>query len=230
MRLPTIIKAVAAALYLMAPVKASALSIDGEFPIQLVLINTGEPEYMHLNGLISASMAGTMAAQAPVIAEARNMSRWQRRYKNYLADGMYVLKSIQASSTIYIEGMQCLISLSDLAKALEENPVQGLPATAMMNNSLLETAVDFVKVFRTLKSVCTKSGIEAMANGKQRTDVLWEISGELTRLNSKLRHLANSVRWYNMMEVFWAYTLPYGIYSHKQIAENCFYEWKRRAW
>ena len=65
-----------------------------------------------------------------------------------------------------------------------------------------------------------------MMDGQARCEMLWDVSSQLQQLRGRLRRLAVAIRSYGMLDVWWSLTLPYGIYSHRQIATQCFRRWR----
>lgn len=205
--------------------RMSAYSLGGVFPIQESTITAGEYTLQQLIGQQAVQMAAVNAEQVPISLEFKEMDNWNRKYYNYLSDASYVINSLQAGTTIYTKAFECFRNLVDLGKAIKENP-QGVVSTAALNNLYVETAVKFVKVFRTLNNVLKKGGKQSMLNGADRCRLLWQISGELDELKTSINRIAISVRYYSIIDVWWNATLQYGIYDHKQVADYCYNKWK----
>ena len=227
MRLRTECKILFLFVLLLQAVRTSAYSVAGVYPAQEFIINTGETTASSLLGDQAKTLAELNIVIAPVNYEVSEMRKWEKRYNKYLEDASYIVSSLQAGTTIYTQAFCTLRNLVVLTKAMRENP-EGIISTSYMNNLYVTTAVKFLKVFRTLKEVCKKGGPTNMLNGAERCRTLWAISAELDDLNSDLGRLCISVSSYNFLDVWMAATLPYGIYSHKQIAETCLKQWKRR--
>lgn len=205
--------------------RMSAYSLGGVFPIQESTITAGEYTLQQLIGQQAVQMGAVNAEQVPISLEFKEMDNWNRKYYNYLSDAGYVINSLQAGTTIYTKAFECFRNLVDLGKAIKENP-QGVVSTAALNNLYVETAVKFVKVFRTLNNVLKKGGKQSMLNGADRCRLLWQISGELDELKTSINRIAISVRYYSILDVWWNATLQYGIYDHKQVADYCYNKWK----
>lgn len=71
-----------------------------------------------------------------------------------------------------------------------------------MNNLYMETAIQFIKTYRSLKKVCKKGGDGNMLNGAERTQLIWNLERELEQLNSKLRRLAVSISVFSFEDVW----------------------------
>ena len=66
----------------------------------------------------------------------------------------------------------------------------------------METAMQFIKTYRSLKKVCKKGGDKNMLNGAERTQLIWNLERELEQLNSKLRRLAVSISVFSFEDVW----------------------------
>lgn len=71
-----------------------------------------------------------------------------------------------------------------------------------MNNLYLETATEFIRTYRALKNVIAKGGEGNMLNGAERTQMLWNLTNNLERLNRKLRLLSVSVTMHSLDDVW----------------------------
>lgn len=209
---------------LLSPM-AHAYSVGGVFPVQESIITAGEYTIQKQIGEQVAQLMAINTEQVPMSLEFKEMDNWNRKYYNYLSTPNYIINSVQAGTTIYTKAFECFRNLVDLGKAIKENP-QGVVSTAALNNLYVETAVKFVKVFRTLNNVLKKGGKQSMLNGADRCRLLWQISGELDELKTSINRLAISVRYYSILDVWWNATMQYGIYDHKNVAEYCFDKWK----
>ena len=108
---------------------------------------------------------------------------------------------IVADCQLYLEGVQTLNALWEVSAAKKINP-QGVFATMSMNNLYMETAMQFIKTYRSLKKVCKKGGDKNMLNGAERTQLIWNLERELEQLNSKLRRLAVSISVFSFEDVW----------------------------
>lgn len=103
----------------------------------------------------------------------------------------------------HLEGVQTLNALWEVSAAKKINP-QGVFATMSMNNLYMETAIQFIKTFRSLKKVCAKGTDKNMLNGAERTQLIWNLERELEQLNSKLRswlylYLCSALRMFGIV-------------------------------
>ena len=66
----------------------------------------------------------------------------------------------------------------------------------------METATQFIKVYRSLKKVCVKGGEKNMLNTSERTQLIWNLERDLEQLNAKLRRLAVSISVFSFEDVW----------------------------
>ena len=114
------------------------------------------------------------------------------------------------------------------SRAINANPV-GIGATLAMNDLYMEVAQEFVKTYRLLKVSIAKGGSENMMTGAERTEMLWELSDELARMNRKLRMLAISIAYHNLTDVWNQATAGIIPKSHSDIAHDALDRWKRAS-
>ena len=101
--------------------------------------------------------------------------------------------------------------------------------TLAMNDLYLETATEFIKTYRLLKVSVAKGGTDNMLTGAERTEMLWQLSDELARLNAKLRTLAISIAYHNLTDVWNQYTAGMVDKSHAEIASEAYERWRRAS-
>ena len=126
---------------------------------------------------------------------------WEQQYNAYLKEASGYAKRTVACCQLYLEGVQTLNALWEVSAAKKINP-QGVFATMSMNNLYMETAIQFIKTFRSLKKVCAKGTDKNMLNGAERTQLIWNLERELEQLNSKLRRLAVSISVFSFEDVW----------------------------
>ena len=66
----------------------------------------------------------------------------------------------------------------------------------------METASEFMRTYKTLKQVVAKGGEGNMLSGSERTQLLWNLTDNLARLNRKLRLLAVSITMHSFEDVW----------------------------
>ena len=142
--------------------------------------------------------AGIQAELSATTAKIRN---WEQQYNKYLKTTKGFADRIAADCQLYLEGVQTLNALWEVSAAKKINP-QGIFATMSMNNLYMETAIQFIKTYRSLKKVCKKGGDGNMLNGAERTQLIWNLERELEQLNSKLRRLAVSISVFSFEDVW----------------------------
>lgn len=139
--------------------------------------------------------------QAELSATTAKIKKWEQQYNKYLKTTKGFADRIAADCQLYLEGVQTLNALWEVSAAKKINP-QGVFATMSMNNLYMETAIQFIKTYRSLKKVCKKGGDGNMLNGAERTQLIWNLERELEQLNSKLRRLAVSISVFSFEDVW----------------------------
>lgn len=142
--------------------------------------------------------AGIQAELSVTTAKIKN---WEQQYNKYLKTTEGFADGIAAACQLYLEGVQTLNALWEVSAAKKINP-QGVFATMSMNNLYMETAIQFIKTYRSLKKVCKKGGNGNMLNSTERTQLIWNLERELEQLNSKLRRLAVSISVFSFEDVW----------------------------
>lgn len=157
-----------------------------------------------------------------------DIKNWEEKYMEYLQKVDGYANMLKSGTTLYLDGVEMLRNLNLIKKAIGMNP-QGVVATAFMNSLLLEAAVETVKTYTELKEVVAKGGPGNMLNTSERTEMLWSLSENMARLNTKLRKLANDIAYYNCIDVWHRATAGFGNKPRSTLAGQCFDNWKRRA-
>lgn len=152
---------------------------------------TAQTNYRKKEAGIQAELSGTTAM----------IRNWEQQYNKYLKTTKGFADRIVADCQLYLEGVQTLNALWEVSAAKKINP-QGVFATMSMNNLYMETAMQFIKTYRSLKKVCKKGGDKNMLNGAERTQLIWNLERELEQLNSKLRRLAVSISVFSFEDVW----------------------------
>jgi len=217
----------AAMLLALAPLTAVA-QLSQSNPDQYVIIAEGQKL---INDKISDQTTGqqkTAALQGTIASEFTMMKQWEGKYNSYLKTARGYAESLKAGTSIYAEGVQTLQHLYELKRAIGHNPV-GMVATLSLNDLYLETASEFIKVYTTLKESLAKGGETNMLRGSERTEMLWQLNDQLADLNRRLRQLAISIAYHNMMDVWNRYTAGLIDRDKGVIASEALDRWRRAS-
>ena len=216
----------AAMLLALAPLTAAAQGEQSN-PDQYYIIEQGNST---INDSIKQQTKGqqkTAALQGAIAAEFTIMKQWEGKYIDYLKTVRGYAESLKAGTTIYADGVEVLRNMYDLRKAVGYNPV-GMVATLSLNDLYLETASEFIKVYTTLKDVA-RGGETNMLRGSERTEMLWQLNDQLADLNRRLRQLAISIAYHNMMDVWSRYTAGLIDRDKSVIASEALDRWRRAS-
>lgn len=214
-------------LFALAPLTAAA-QLSQSNPDQYVIIAEGQKL---INDKISDQTTGqqkTAALQGTIAMEFTKMKQWEGKYNSYLKTARGYAESLKAGTSIYAEGVQTLQHLYELKRAIGHNPV-GMVATLSLNDLYLETASEFIKVYTTLKESLAKGGETNMLKGSERTEMLWQLNDQLDDLNRRLRQLAISIAYHNMMDVWNRYTAGLIDRDKGVIASEALDRWRRAS-
>ena len=225
MRLRTECRILSVAVLLTVPVLVHAQAAESN-PAQVVAIAEGQKL---INDQISSQTSGmqkTAVRQGAIATEFTIMKGWEAKYNSYLKTARGYADAIQAGTTLYADGVETLQHLYEIQRAINANPV-GIGATLAMNDLYLETAQEFIKTYRLLKISVAKGGSDNMLTGAERTEMLWELTDALGRLNRKLRMLAVSIAYHNLTDVWNQATAGIVPKSHSDIAHDALDRWKR---
>lgn len=202
--------------------------VSATFLFQDATIAAGEQSLLKAEGQTASAMLAMNVAQTPMRMEYKAMSKWARQYYAYLDTASYVANSVQATTTIYVQALEVLRELIDVGKAIKDSP-QGLISSSLRSDLYIQTSIQLINVFRTLKYVVSKGGRNNLMNGRERCEVLWSISNDLDVVKRNLRSLTNEIRYCTMADLWWDATISYGIYDHRQIAERCLHDMCRAS-
>lgn len=197
-------------------------------PAQVVAIGEGQKLVNDQINSQTIGMQKTAARQGAIATEFTIMKGWESKYNSYLKTVRGYAEAIKAGTTLYADGVETLQHLYELHRAINANPV-GIGATLAMNDLYMEVAQEFVKTYRLLKVSIAKGGSENMMTGAERTEMLWELSDALARMNRKLRMLAISIAYHNLTDVWNQATAGIIPKSHSDIAHDALDRWKRAS-
>lgn len=169
-------------------------------PGQYLAIKKGEDNILNKISAQTNYRKKEAGIQAELSATTAMIKNWEQQYNKYLTTKGFADR-IAADCQLYLEGVQTLNALWEVSAAKKINP-QGVFATMSMNNLYMETAIQFIKTYRSLKKVCKKGGDGNMLNGAERTQLIWNLERELEQLNSKLRRLAVSISVFSFEDVW----------------------------
>lgn len=143
----------------------------------------------------------TTLALAEVDAAQTQVKKWQQQYNSYLKTTQGFASSIAATCTLYHQGIETLTALWEIYNA-QKIHAQGTLASLGMTSIYLEIATEYVKTYRQLQQCVSKGGDTNMLNGAERTRLIWDLSDDLSRLNTKLRRLASCILSFSFEDVW----------------------------
>lgn len=227
MKLLTECKLMTVAVILIVPVLSYAQAAESN-PAQVVAIDEGNKMINDKISSQATAMQKTATYQGSIATEFTIMKGWESKYNSYLKKTRGYAEAIQAGTTLYADGVETLQHLYELQRAINANPT-GIGSTLAMNDLYMETAQEFIKTYRVLKTSIAKGGQENMLTGAERTEMLWELTDALAKLNSKLRMLAISIAYHNLTDVWNQATVGIIPRSHSDIAHDAIDRWKRAS-
>jgi len=228
MKLQTGCKKVAGIVLMVLVSLTASAQVSQSNPNQYVIIAEGQKLVNDQIGNQTNGQQKTAALQGAIAAEFTIIKGWEGKYNSYLKTVRGYAESLKAGTSIYAEGVQTLQHLFELKRAIGYNPV-GMAATLSLNDLYLETASEFIKVYTTLKESIAKGGETNMLRGSERTEMLWELNDQLADLNRRLRQLAISIAYHNMMDVWNRYTAGLIDRDKGVIASEALDRWRRAS-
>lgn len=186
---------------LLGTISLSAQGLSSSNPAEYATIIAGETRIDSQVVKQSRGMTAIAAEQMAMVKLNTKMKNWEKKYNEYLKTVSGYASAIKAATTLYSDGMQTLTALWDVHAACRINP-QGIAASVSMNNLYMETASEFMRTYKTLKKVVAKGGEGNMLSGAERTELLWNLTDNLARLNRKLRLLAVSITMHSFEDVW----------------------------
>lgn len=196
-------------------------------PLHVLNITEGTAKVNEATSKQNKMMDSLIVTKGIIIKEFTKMKEWEKKYNSYLKTARGYAEQLKAGSTLYLEGLTTLKRIMQIQKAIGYNPV-GLVATIPMSNIYLETASEFINTFNMLSQAVSKGGREQMLNGAERTELLWNLSGQLQELNQKFKELALSIAFYNLMDVWNTATRGFIDRTHGEIAAQALDRWQRK--
>ena len=227
MRLPTVKILIAFAMSLCVLI-SEAQSIVVANPLEWAALAEGNEA---INGQIKSETEGqlqTAALQNTIAAEFTKIHEWEKQYSNYLQKVDGYASTLKASTHLYTEGVRIFLSLTELKKAIGNNP-QGILATMSMNNLYIETATEMVSVYTLLKNAIAEGGVSNMLTGAERSQTLWTLNDKLASFHKKLKRLCLSIRYYTFNDMWANATAGMLDRDNATIARQAKARWKRVA-
>lgn len=227
MRLPTA-KILAAVVMGVGALHSNAQSIVVANPLEWAALAEGNEL---VNGQVKKETEGqlqTAALQNTIAAEFTKIHEWEKQYSNYLQKVDGYASTLKASTHLYTEGVRIFLSLTELKKAIGNNP-QGIVASMSMNNLYMETATEMVSVYTLLKNAIAEGGVRNMLTGAERSQTLWALNERLAAFQKKLRRLCLSIRYYTFNDVWASVTAGMIDRDNVTIARQAKARWKRVA-
>ena len=210
----------------MMPSVCHGISATTTHPLQYPIIIEGESGLRQQQKRQTDALVKISGIQYVMGFEDTKMRQWQEKYNKYLKTVDGFADKIHAGTTLYAEGVEVLRNLYDIKRACTMNP-QGIAATFAMNDIYNEVLISFVKVYRILQVSVKTGGKNNMLTNADRVELLWRLNTEMEELNSRLRRLATSLYYYNLIDVWNQYTIGMTDRGVKQIAGEAFDRWKR---
>lgn len=226
MRLLTDTKSAILGLLLLAGHTVSGQSLNNNYPDQHLIIATHGDEVLDQSSKNTGKMAAVNVELHTVAQMTTMLEKWQAEYNAYLKDSTGLASSIKLGSTLYAQGAVLMQNIFLLKKAITRHP-EGLAASIPMNNLYMETGALAIRCYNTLNKVITKGGKDNMLTGAERTQLLWDLAGEMQELNDRVRKTAISIAYYELTDV-WHQAIQ-GMYEkdHTQIANESLERWTR---
>lgn len=226
MRLRTVIKMLAVWGTFLPGIAAAQLSCEN--PLEYAALAEGN---ILINEQISNQIRGqteTAVLENVIAAEFRKIHEWESKYSSYTQTVSGYASSLNAATHIYDDALRILLSLGDLRRSAAENP-QGVAATMALNTLYIETATEFVSCFTLIRDAVAKGGRQNMLTGAERSQILWDINDKLKVLSDKLQKLSLCIRYYNMADVWKAYSAGMIERNNAVMAGESYDRWIRAA-
>lgn len=227
MRLRTAIKGMLSAVLLCFSEGAWA-QLSCENPLEYAALAEGN---ILINQQIESQIRGqteTAILENVIAAEFRKIHEWEEKYSNYTQTASGFASSLNAASHIYDDALRLLFVLGKLKNAVGDNP-QGILASMSMNTLYIETTTELISCFTLIRDAVAHGGKTNMLTGPERSEMLWSINDKLDALTKKLEHLALSIRYYTMLDVWNSYTAGMIDRNTAYIANTAHERWVRAA-
>ena len=218
--------AITAVILLTGSSRALCQSYSMSNPTQHAAIELGNDSINSMVSNQSTKIQKTSILQGAIGAEFLQMKSWEAKYNAYLKDSRGFAEALKAGSHLYSEGVAMLMNLNSLRKAITANP-EGIAATMSMNTLYVEAYTAASAVYDTLDKTIDKGGKWNMLKGSERTALLWTLNESLANFNRKLRSLALSIAFYDLMDVWNKVTAGMLDIDRGRIANDAFDRWRR---
>lgn len=177
-------------------------------------------------GSQTKDMAKSSVLQGSIAGEFMKMKQWEQKYNSYLKTTTGYAEAIKAGSMLVADGVDILRNIYVIKKAIAKNP-QGVVATISMNDIYMETVAELIKTYSVLNECVAKGGEGNMLTAAERTQLVWNLTDEMERLSKKLRKMAISIVYYNMMDVWDKATVGMTSKGHEKFAREAMKRWQR---
>lgn len=218
--------AITAVMLLTGSSRALCQNYSMSNPTQHAAIELGNDSINNMVSNQSTKIKKTSILQGAIGAEFLQMKSWEAKYNAYLKDSRGFAEALKAGSHLYSEGVAMLMNLNSLRKAITANP-EGIAATMSMNTLYVEAYTAASAVYDTLDKTIDKGGKWNMLKGSERIALLWTLNESLANFNRKLRSLALSIAFYNLMDVWNKVTAGMLDIDRGRIANDAFDRWRR---
>lgn len=222
----TIIRILAVIALSASPSLCRAIDLFAVDPMTMSVWATQFAIYNSKVGSETAKMAEIGVEQNGIGLMFNAIKGWEGKYTHYLQTAQGYAEALKAGSAVYIQAVIALRNINDLRKAVQNNP-QGIGATLVMSDIYVETVVKFINTFRALKIMVAAGTKKNMLTGKERTELIWQLSDMIEELNKKLRTLAMSVAYYQFSDVWDMVAGKFVVHDKGTIARQALVRWKR---
>ena len=227
MRLQTVHKLILTTLLLITFAESKAQLVENNGS-QVIEIGAGGELINQSISHQTTAMTKTSITIGAIATKFLFIKDWEGKYNSYLKTTDGFASALKNGATLYAEGVTTLRHLYEIKQAIEKNP-SGLLATMSLNNLYAETASELIKTYHILKHTLAKGGTDNMLTGAERAEILWMLNDNLHRLNDKLKCLALSVSYFNMVDVWNQQTAGLVYRDHGDIAKEAHERWRRAA-
>jgi hypothetical protein len=158
--------------------------------------------------------------------EFQQIKNWERKYSEYLKNIKGYAEQLKAGTTLYATGVDVLMSLRRLEKAVEYNP-EGVAASISMTDLYIEVCAELGKVYTLLQNAVAEGGSKNMMTTAERTRMLWELDDELSALASRLKELSYTIAYLDFQNLWNWFTVSFRKPNVRNIAEQCYEGWRK---
>ena len=165
-------------------------------------------------------------AETMIGLEFSQIKNWERKYMEYLKNIKGYAEQLKAGTTLYATGVEILMSLRRLEKAVEYNP-EGIAASISMTDLYVEACAEFAKVYTLLQNAVSEGGAKNMMTTAERTRMLWELDDELSALAKKLKELSYTVAYLDFQDLWNWFTVAFRKPDIRNISQESYKRWRK---